>query len=173
MQRQIRHVLVEIGARSGLHAKAVPAQWNLVEIEFQNLWFGQNRFNSAGQNGFFDFARDRILIPEQQILRHLLGDGRSAPRALPRSDFAGIIKNGPRETREINATMGEKRLILGGQKGIHQKDWIFLIAQLNPAFARIAVHGFAIHIAHIARQRWFIGQQAVGRRQIAGKNNPE
>ena len=77
-QRQLVEGLVEIVQRRGRHAVRAETQVNLVEVELQNLILGERSLDAEGEDRFPDLALDREFIRQQEILRHLLGDGRRA-----------------------------------------------------------------------------------------------
>src|SRR3546814_20058746 len=71
-------LLVEIGAGGGLDAIGVAAEENLVEVELEDLLLAQHVLDAPGEEGFLDLAGVAQFVGQQQVLRHLLGDGRSA-----------------------------------------------------------------------------------------------
>ena len=172
MQFQIADILVEIGARCGLHAKALPPERNFVEIEFEDLLLGQHRFDAHRQDHFLDFARHGIFVADQQVLRHLLGNGRSAARARSGAVFGGIIDRCAGKAGHIDPVVRKERFVLGRQKRADQGPRKIDKAQLHAPFARIGRYDLAVGTAHHRGQRRLIRQQLVGAGQCADKGKP-
>ena len=68
--------------------------------------------------------------------------------------------------------MLEKGAVLGRQEGAHQQRRIFLIAQLDAAFARIGMDDLSIAAAHHGRQRRFVFEQRVDIGQVPREQGP-
>ena len=71
IQRRRRHP-VQVAARNDRPEK------NLVEVEFEDLVLRVGRFDPQGDQRFLDLAVVGLLGREQEVLGHLLGDGRGA-----------------------------------------------------------------------------------------------
>ena len=127
MQLEVRHILVEIGTGGRLHAIGVAAEENLIEVQLQNLLLGQHIFHAPGEDHLLHLARGRIFVADQQVLRHLLGDGGPAARALARPQLADIVRHRPGEARKIDAMMLEEGLVLRRQIGADQQRGIVAI----------------------------------------------
>ena len=93
---------------------------------------------------------DRIFVADEQVLGDLLGDRRSAARALARAELGDIIDHRAGEARIIDAAMLEEGLVLGREIGVDQQARIFVERQLHPPLAREAVDRHAVD----ARARW-------------------
>ena len=158
VQFEIIDVLVEIGARCRLHPERTPSERDLVEIEFEDFLFGQHLFDAPGEDHFLELAGDRIFIAQKQVLGDLLGDGRTAHRALARAELGGIIEHRIGCAEEIDPAVAEEGLVLGRQIGFDQLLREIGILQLHPPLACIGVDDCAIMAAHHGRQRGFIGE---------------
>jgi hypothetical protein len=66
------------------------------------------------------------------------------------------------QARIIDAAVREEGLVLGRGESVDQPLREFVVAELHPAFAREGLDGFAVDVAHVARQRRLIGQQRFG-----------
>ena len=69
------HVLdgfAKIELRRRLHAESSPAHVDAVKVELQDVPFRQVVLEPEGEKGFIDFARDRALVGEKQVLGELL-----------------------------------------------------------------------------------------------------
>ncbi len=169
-QRQVFQILVEIGVGGGGDAECVPPERDLVEIEFENLLLGQRVFDAERQDRLTRLAHIADFVGQQQVLCHLLRDGRRAARRIAadqplprRADQAGII----------DAAMFEKRLVLGRQERADHQLGIFGIGQFDAPFAGIAAQRRAVTRADIGRQGRFIGAQRIDRGEIAQEQRPQ
>ena len=77
-ERPLPRRLDEIALRRALDAVGAGAEIDAVEIEFENLGLGEFVFEPEREHHLLQFARDRALLRQEQILGELLGDGRSA-----------------------------------------------------------------------------------------------
>ena len=171
--RELVHVLVEIGARRRRHAIGVPAEEDLVEIEFEDLLLRQRRLDPPGQEGLADLAGHRIFVAREEDLGDLLGDGRSAMGALAASGLRDIVPHRAEQARIIDAAMTEEGAVLRRQEGIDQLGRKFVIGELHPPLPCEALHGRAVDVADIGRQRRLIVKQRIGRRQAAREQQPQ
>ena len=172
MERQITHILAEIGAARRLDAERLATQRNLVEVELEDLFLGQHAFDAARDDHFLELAGDRILVADQDVLGHLLGDGRAALRPLARTELGHIVQHGASKPGEVHPAVGPEGLVLGCQIGVDQAFGKIDEAQLHPAFAGIGMDDLAIHAAHHGRQRRLVIKQLVGRWQVARDQQP-
>src|SRR4029453_18820275 len=58
--------------------KCAAAHVGAIEVKLENLVLCQARFKPHGEKRFLDFALNRSLVVEEQVLRKLLGNGRAA-----------------------------------------------------------------------------------------------
>ena len=77
-QRQVLHRLAEIGARREVDAPRRAAEIDRVEIDFEDFLLGERLLDAVGDDHLADLALEGDAVADQQILRHLLGDGRAA-----------------------------------------------------------------------------------------------
>jgi len=92
------------------------AEVDLVEIEFENLLFGQFLFDVQGKDDLPDLARESALTGEVEIARHLHSDGTASLAFLSRGDESDRCTH---QAQRIDAMMDEEVLIFSGQEGIH------------------------------------------------------
>ena len=103
------NILVEISPRCGLHTERAAPQRNFVEIKLKNLLLGQHMLDAASEDHFLQLAGDRIFVANQNVLGHLLGDGRAALGALARAEFRNIVDNRAGKPAQIDTAMSPER----------------------------------------------------------------
>src|SRR3546814_17015909 len=108
----------------GLDAIGVAAEENLVEVELEDLLLAQHVLDAPGEEGFLDLAGVAQFVGQQQVLRHLLGDGRSADRAAAAGE---VGDDGAQDARIVDAAMLEEGAVLGGEERLDHLARIFLI----------------------------------------------
>src|SRR3546814_7912392 len=84
--------MAEKFAAGGVDAIGAAAEINLVEIEFEDLPLGEFALQREGQHHFPDLAAPAIAVVEEDVARHLLGDG---GRALPAAAAAAPLHRHP------------------------------------------------------------------------------
>jgi hypothetical protein len=172
-QRQVADVLIEIGARRRLDAVGVAAEEDGIEIEFQNLLLGQGGFEAEGKDRLARLAANIIAGVPQQIFGDLLSDRRATLRAAAAQHaLLGEIEHGSDQAREIDSVVVEEILVLGREKGMDDERRIFVVAELDPPFARESLDRSAVIAAHVGRKRRLISKQRLRRRQAAREIDP-
>ena len=108
----------EIGLGGRLNAERARAHVRPVEIELENLLLRQMVLEPKGEIGLLDLALDRPFIGEEQVLRQLLGDRRTAL-----DDAGGLCVDGQRAdgADHVDAEVTEEAPVLGRQ---HRLDEI-------------------------------------------------
>src|ERR1700689_4420462 len=76
-QRQYARRLAEIALRRALDAIGAGTEIDAVEVEFENLRFGEFVLEPERQHDLLQLAGDGALLGEEQVLGELLGDGRA------------------------------------------------------------------------------------------------
>ena len=87
--RKLVHRLVEIVQRRRCDAVVRQAEVDLVEVELEDLLLGIGGLDADAEQDFANLAVERAIRAQEEILRHLLGDGRGAldvARALQEHD---------------------------------------------------------------------------------------
>ena len=114
---QLGQFLVEIGLRRGRHAIAVLTEIDLVHVEFEDLVLAQRLLDPGGQDQFLDLALRRSVRGQQEVLHHLLGDGRGAAERT-------ALRHGHRRrdhAHRVIALVDVEVLVLGRDEGfLHQ-----------------------------------------------------
>ena len=70
-------ILAEIGLGRCLHAEALPAERNFIEIKLKDLFFFQHAFDAAGDDHFLDLALQGARGVEFQWNARVFGKGRA------------------------------------------------------------------------------------------------
>ena len=110
-QRKILHRLAEIGACGGLEAVGALAEVNLVDVELENLVLGEVVLDLHRQHRLGQFARHGLFIRQEEIARHLHGDGGGAFLDAPGQQVRTCRAQ---HAEGIDAAVRVKALVLGG-----------------------------------------------------------
>ena len=78
LDREVLELLVEVGEARRGDAVGADAEIDLVEIELEDLVLAVGALDADGEDGFLDLALERAVAREQEVLGHLLRDGRGA-----------------------------------------------------------------------------------------------
>ena len=116
-QRHLGDVLAEIELRGGCCAKRAAAHIGAVEIEREDLLFGEIGLQPQCQISFLDLALDGALIGEEEVLRQLLRQRRAALNDRPR---LGILRHGAGKADEIDAKVIEEAPVFRRQNRLDQ-----------------------------------------------------
>ncbi len=107
---QFRCGLSVIAARGKLDSPRVPPEIDGVEIKLENLVLAERLLDPRGEDHLADFALVSQVISDQEVLDHLLGDGRSALRAAGAGE---IGDHGANEPALVNALVLVEALVFG------------------------------------------------------------
>ena len=162
-RRQIGHLFegqlikrfVEIVQRRRRHAIAAEAKIDFVEIERQNLVLGEGPLHPQRQDGFLDLAVDRHLVGQQEVLCHLLRDGRGPDGPPSGAVIHRVGDNRPRKGAKVNAEMRIKGLVLSRKERLYQ-------ARRH----RLDRHEDAFFDGMLGNQRTIAGMDACGDRRF-------
>ena len=127
-----------------------------------------------GQDNLVEFAQKALVPAEEEVTRHLHGDGGATGADFP---VAGQFHGGSYETLQVNAIVSEETLIFGSQyrldQGFRQFPVGYRLSAFFPVFsnkfyiAAINAQGnLVFHLADLAG--WW---QLWGQIQIAGGQN--
>src|SRR5689334_9647006 len=103
-RRQFVNGFVEVNQRSGSDAISAETKINFVEIQFKNLVLRVSALDTDREQRLFNFAGERALVADKEVLRDLLGDGRRALRAALAVIF-DIAENRARNADGIDAAV--------------------------------------------------------------------
>jgi hypothetical protein len=162
--------LVEIVQRRSGHAIGVEPEEDLVDVELEDLVLRERRLDAQCQDGFLDLAVPGLLGGEEEVLRHLLGDGRAAA-------LDGIVAFDARHDvvaqRADHAVHGDTRVavevfVFGRDEGVddQRRDGFDRLEQ--PAFACVLGQQRAVRRVDARRYRRLIVLQhgVIGQRRI-------
>src|SRR5690606_20568903 len=120
--RQLRQVQVVQGLAvvdlgGGLDAVGAAAEEDLVDVQFEDVFFGQDVLDLQGQDYLVEFTEESLVLTEEEVARHLHGDGGAAGAYLAVAhQFAG----GTRQALEVNAVVTEEAFVFGGGQGLDE-----------------------------------------------------
>ena len=107
-EREILGVLAEIGARRQLDAPRRAAEEDRVQIDLEDFLLAQRLLDPRGDDHLADFPLVADLVADQEILRHLLRDGRAA---LPAFRIGNVADEGADHTALVDSGMLEEALV--------------------------------------------------------------
>ena len=124
-ERQLVQRLVPIRLGGCRHAIGADAEIDLVEIELEDLLLGEGALDADGEDRLFQLPLDGLVAGQQEVLGHLLGDGRGADRAPARLQIAHIGDDGADDALNVEAAMLIEVLVLGGDEGLDDagREW--------------------------------------------------
>ena len=103
--------------RRAVDAERAAAHIGAVEIEFQNFILGEPGLEPDRQKRFLHLALDGALVVQEQVLRQLLGDRRTA---LPHAAGLRVGHQRARGAGDVDAEMVVEAAVLGGQRRLDQ-----------------------------------------------------
>ena len=109
--------LVEVEMRRAVDAEGAAAHIGAVEIEFQDFILGEPRLQPDRQKGFLHLALDGALVVEEQVLRQLLGDRRTA---LAHAAGLRVGDERARGAGDVDAEMIVETAVFGGERRLDQ-----------------------------------------------------
>ena len=174
MGGKFREGFVEVSLRRRRDTIGVLAEENLIEIELKNIFFLKRVLNARGQDDLFDLALDPAIPREQEVLHHLLRDGRGAPDGLT----AGVhsFHNSRSDPARVIARMGVEVFILGADKGLlyHLGDF-FRRCEKSALLGKLIDDAAFGGVDPADRRRRVVGQAFVAGQILAvdDKNRPD
>ena len=115
---QLVERLVEVVYGGRRDAVGAEPEIDLVEVEFENALLRKRALDAEGEKDLAHLAPVGNGVGEQEILRHLLGDGRCADRPPVGADSHEVPDHGDRDPGWIDPGMLEERLVLGRDEGV-------------------------------------------------------
>ena len=131
---QLVHRLAVIIQRGGGDAIVAQTEIDLVQVEFEDALLRIGGLDPEAQEHFADLAVEGALVRQQEVLRHLLGDGRRALHALR---ALNEDQRGARDAFRIDAAVGVEILVLGRDEGLLHHRGNRGTRQVKPALAGI------------------------------------
>ncbi len=115
---EILELFVEVVQRRRRDAIRVEPEEDLVEIKLEDLVLRIRALDPDRENGFLDLALERAVVGQQEVFRHLLGDGRGAlgaPVGALEFGFRKLEYRAP-DALKVEAAMLIEALVLGRQE---------------------------------------------------------
>ena len=150
---QFVHRLVEIVQRCGSDAVVGKAEINFIEVELENLLLRIGRLNSHAQQDLADLAVESPVGVQEEVLRHLLGDGRGALDVMRTLE---VNETRAHDSLGIDAVVGVEVLVLGRYEGFLDQGGNFVRRKIEPPLARIFREEAAVSGVHARHHRRLI-----------------
>ena len=164
-QRQILEIGVEIGLGGGSHTIGILSEENLVEIQLKDTLLAQGLLDPRGQDDLAHLAFDGARPVEQEILHHLLRDGRGPPH-IPPPALNRLVK-GRRDGARVIAAMLVEIAVLRADKGMGDQVGNILGRHEQAPLGGEFVHDQPLARIDAADRGGRVGGQRLGRGQIA------
>ena len=104
--------LVEVIERCGGHAVRIHAEEDLVEIQLEDPVLGVGALDAQRQHGLLELAVHVLFVRQQEVLRHLLRDGRSALRPLA-AEILQVVQDRTQDSLIVDASVLVEPPVLG------------------------------------------------------------
>ncbi len=148
-QGDVFRAMAEIFLRRRFDAIGAGAEIDAVEVELENLVFRIFVLQPDGEDRLLDFARERALLRQEQVLGELLGQRRAALHRPARC----VARQRPHNAEGIDAPMRIETAVLDRDERLRQ-----IRRQISDAHRRAA------DVAAVGEQRPVIGQNGdIGR----------
>src|SRR6266446_1284056 len=142
-QIQLRRALAEISLRSCFNAVTAGAEIDAVDVELENLVFGEIALDAQSDHCFQQFAADGAASEWETVAGELLGDATGAFLGRAAQD---IVNKRTQNSAPVNSTVLIKTRILPGQHGIDKKGRDLIERNLQPVRAGETAINFSIDI---------------------------
>jgi hypothetical protein len=116
--RELVERLVEVGERRRGHAVGARSEEDLVQVELQDLVLRERRSILSARIASFTFRAMRELVAEQEVLRHLLGDGGGPGGPAVAAQPLHVRDQRPGDALNVEPGVGVEVLVLGGDEGL-------------------------------------------------------
>ncbi len=164
-QGQLVQRLAVVELRRRRHAVGAVAEETLVEVQLQDLVLGEHPLDAHGQHHLGQLAGVAVLVAQEELARHLLGDGAAAGHA---TVLGQRLPDRTRDAGRVDAAMFvEVRVLRGHERALdvdrHLADVDRVAAGLAKDSDQAAVIGIDVHRLlqlHVA--------QRLDRRQLGG-----
>jgi hypothetical protein len=166
-QGQLVERLVEVVERRGGDPVGAEAEIDLAQVELEDALLGEGPLDAEGQDRLADLALDLQLVAEQEVLRHLLGDGRGADRPLVLDHVEDVGHRRARDRQEIEAVVIVEVLVLGGDEGVDDPFRDHLDRHEDPLFDGELGQDAPVAGVHAGHRRRVVVRKLIVIRQIA------
>jgi len=136
VRRQLVQRLAEIVEGGRRHPVRAVAEEDLVQIQFEDLLFRQGRLEAVGEDRLLHLAIDAGLAGQQDVLRHLLGDGRAALEPPPRRGVEDVLEHRPPQAGNVDAAVIEEVAVLGREERLDHRQRNLLVGHIDAPLVR-------------------------------------
>ena len=152
LQGEVLCRLAEIAARRKLDAPGAATEIDRVEIKLEDLVLAQRALQPRGHHHLADLAFIGEVVPDQQVLHHLLGDGRAPLRA---AGVGEIGNEGADQPALVDAFVLVEALVLGRHERL--LHMLGNVGEQHPDAALVLLEhlgkALALAVEHHARSR--------------------
>ena len=113
LEIDVLHRLAEIGAGGEVDAPGRAAEIDRVEVDLENFLLADCLLQPRRDDHLADLALEGDVVADQQVLRHLLGDGGTALALVA----AHGVHEGARHAAHVDAVVLVEALVLRGEEG--------------------------------------------------------
>ena len=158
---------VEIVERRRRHAVGTAAEIDLVEVELEDAVLAEGLLEAHREDGFLHLARERELVREQEVFRHLLCHGRGADRPAVLAQIDEVLDDRARHADRIDSEMFVEGLVLGGEKGLNEAVGHRRKRHEKPLLARVFGEQSPVPRVDAGGHRGFVGGKPSVVREVA------
>ena len=152
-QREVLRRFAEIAARRHLDAPGAAAEIDGIDIELENVVLAERAFQPRRHDHLADFSLVSDVVADQEVLHHLLRDGRAALRP---AGFRKIADEGADDAVLVDAVMLIEAPVLGGDERLLHE--IGHVGERHPDAAVAGLEHVGIVIALAVEHRAHAGQ---------------
>ncbi len=172
--------LVEVVERRGRHAVGAEAEINLVQVELEDLVLRVGLLDPEREQRLLDLALVGDLPCEEEVLRHLLGDGGCADRSFARAAIAEVDDGGAQYAGDVEAVVLVEVLVFRREERSLDQIGDGLDREIEAPLARMLRHQLAVgrvdachHRRLVLGQTVVVGQVGVERLQENARGHSE
>ena len=159
----------EVGLRSGREPVGALTEKDLVDVELKDLVLAQVVLDLECEQGLVELAAEGLLLAEEEVARHLHGDGAGA---LPRTSVEKVREGGARHADVVDAAVLVEAFILGGKNCLHHRLRHVLDRDEGAPLLAEFADQFAIGAQHLKRDlRAIVGQHLQGGQSRVGHDD--
>ena len=166
---QLVERLVEVVQRRRRYAVGAEAEEDLVQVEFEDMVLGEGLFDAQGDDRLADLALDRDLVGQQEVLGHLLGDGRSADRPPVLAQVPDVHHHRAGDGQRIDAAVAVEILVLGRQEGVDHPPGDRVDRHEDPLFRGVFGQQPAVACMHPGDRGRLVAGKLLVIRQVPGE----
>ena len=167
-ESQLMYRLVEVGQRGGGDAVGAEAEENFVQIELEDLVLGVGLLDAQRQDRLLDLAVPGLVEGQQEVPRHLLGDGRGADETLALAVGFHVLEQRAGDAVVVEAGVLVEILVLGRDERVPDLIGNRLNGEIESALCRVLGDQLAVGGVDAAHHRRLVLGEHVVVRQVLG-----